>query len=184
MTPVAPGIYTIDRFLAAEECRTRISAAEAVSFDAATVNTRKGAISSPDIRNNSRLLLDDRALAEALWLRLRSAIPGFMSGRQPVGLNERFRFYRYGPSEKFSGHTDAPYQRENGEKSLLTFMVYLNDDFSGGETAFQNVVIKPETGLALLFRHELFHEGKPVIAGRKYVLRSDVMFGPPGTVAG
>jgi hypothetical protein len=60
----------------------------------------------------------------------------------------------------------------------------LSADFSGGETAFQETVIKPELGLALLFRHELFHEGRPVIAGVKYVLRSDVMFGPPGEIRG
>jgi hypothetical protein len=182
--PGPAGIYTIDRFLSAEECRAHISATEAAGYEEATVNTRKGSVANPDIRNNSRLILDDLRLAESLWSRLHSSIPSFLSGRQAIGLNERFRFYRYSPSERFSGHTDAPYERPNGEKSLLTFMVYLSADFSGGETAFQETVIKPELGLALLFRHELFHEGRPVIAGMKYVLRSDVMFGPPGEIRG
>jgi hypothetical protein len=34
--------------------------------------------------------------------------------------------------------------------------------------------------MALVFIHELLHEGAPVIKGRKYVLRSDVMFNPLG----
>ncbi len=41
--------------------------------------------------------------------------------------------------------------------------------------------VTPETGLALLHRHGddcLLHEGRPVIAGTKYILRSDVIFGP------
>jgi len=184
MAQIGPGIFTIDGFLNAEECRSHVRATEAKGYEAATINTRKGALADPDLRNNSRLIADDVELAASLWQRLRPNVPGFISGRQAIGLNERFRFYRYEPSERFSGHSDAPYRRENGEKSLLTFMVYLNDDFSGGETAFQNATIKPETGLALLFRHELFHEGRPVLSGTKYVLRSDVMFGRPGEIAG
>jgi hypothetical protein len=184
MSPIAPGIFTIDGFFSTEECRIHVRATEAKGYEAATINTRKGALADPDVRNNSRLIVDDPDLAATLWQRLQPSVPGFISGRQAIGLNERFRFYRYASSERFSGHSDAPYERENGEKSLLTFMVYLNHDFSGGETAFQNATIKPETGLALLFRHELFHEGCPVISGTKYVLRSDVMFGRPGEITG
>jgi prolyl 4-hydroxylase len=67
--------------------------------------------------------------------------------------------------------------RPNGEQSMLTFMLYLNGDFEGGETNFQSgVSVKPETGMVLVFRHALFHEGAAVTSGRKYVLRSDVMF--------
>jgi hypothetical protein len=32
--------------------------------------------------------------------------------------------------------------------------------------------------MALCFVHELAHEGATVIRGRKYVLRSDVMYSP------
>ena len=41
--------------------------------------------------------------------------------------------------------------------------------------------VTPEAGLALLHRHGdgcLLHEGRPVTAGTKYVLRSDIIFGP------
>jgi hypothetical protein len=38
--------------------------------------------------------------------------------------------------------------------------------------------------MALIFRHELFHEGAEVKSGKKYVLRSDVMYGPVGRLAG
>jgi prolyl 4-hydroxylase len=68
--------------------------------------------------------------------------------------------------------------------SLLTLMVYLNDDFAGGETSFAEVAIVPHRGMALLFRHALFHEGRPVTRGVKYVLRSDVMFAAVGHMSG
>jgi hypothetical protein len=33
--------------------------------------------------------------------------------------------------------------------------------------------------MALLFHHPISHRGDPVIAGRKYVLRTDVMYARP-----
>ncbi|BAB77096.1 hypothetical protein ACN23B_28710 (plasmid) [Anabaena sp. FACHB-709] len=34
----------------------------------------------------------------------------------------------------------------------------------------------PVTGMALCFVHDVVHEGVAVVQGRKYVLRSDVMY--------
>jgi hypothetical protein len=38
--------------------------------------------------------------------------------------------------------------------------------------------------MALVFDHGLIHEGAAVTDGVKYVLRSDVMYGPVGRFAG
>jgi hypothetical protein len=71
-------------------------------------------------------------------------------------------------------------QRANGEQSQLTFLVYLNDGFEGGATAFHagraSLLVRPERGKALVFYHRQLHEGTPVARGRKYVLRADVMY--------
>lgn len=136
------------------------------------------------MRDNDRLIRDDVELAGLLWSRLRAHLPPFLDGRQAIGLNGRFRYYRYQGGQQFSGHVDAAYRRSTGEESRLTLMVYLNDDFDGGETTFLDGTVKPQRGMALAFRHELFHEGRAVTRGRKYVLRTDVMFNPPGRVSG
>ena len=68
------------------------------------------------------------------------------------------------------------YQRSDDEFSQFTLMVYLNDDLQGGETTFTRLSIKPETGTALLFFHQIEHAGAPVTTGVKYVLRTDVMY--------
>ena len=97
-------------------------------------------------------------------------------------LNERFRFYRYDPGQKFALHFDGFFRRDNGEQSELTFMVYLNADFTGGETKFYGddrklrVTVRPQQGMALGFVHLQLHEGARVESGRKYVLRTDVMY--------
>jgi hypothetical protein len=76
-------------------------------------------------------------------------------------------------------HTDGCYRRSNGEESLFTFMIYLNAGILGGATKFENALVIPQAGLALVFDHYLLHEGTRVIEGHKYVLRSDIMYGPP-----
>ena len=55
-------------------------------------------------------------------------------------------------------------------------MIYLNDDFEGGETSFDTISIKGEKGMMLIFLHSLSHEGKEVTKGIKYVLRTDIMY--------
>ncbi len=50
--------------------------------------------------------------------------------------------------------------------------------FDGGATVFHDfgVQVTPRTGSALMFQHQLLHEGCVVQAGVKYVLRTDVMY--------
>jgi hypothetical protein len=38
--------------------------------------------------------------------------------------------------------------------------------------------------MALIFRHECLHEGRPVLDGTKYVLRTDVMYDRIGRMSG
>jgi hypothetical protein len=126
------------------------------------------------------MMLDDKQLAAVLWERVEPFINTIeFPGMRPVGVNERLRFYRYDPGQVFRWHRDGFYQRPNGQRSRLTYMVYLNDDFEGGETKFREprpIDVKPRKRMALLFSHPLMHEGASVTSGRKYVLRTDVMY--------
>ena len=55
-------------------------------------------------------------------------------------------------------------------------MIYLNDDYEGGETKFNMTSVKGRKGMALVFLHSLPHEGAEVKSGIKYVLRTDIMY--------
>ena len=57
----------------------------------------------------------------------------------------------------------------------FSVIIYLNEGFAGGGTAFDEVAVSPQTGAAIVFAHELMHEGLPVSQGIKRVLRTDVM---------
>ena len=181
---LAEGVYLVPDLLTPEECRESVAFSEARGNEPAPITTLAGFAMRPDIRNNTRVIVDDVERAEALWRRVRGELPGLYRGRQAIGLNERLRFYRYDPGERFAPHRDGAYRRDNGEASLLTFLVYLNEGFEGGETVVEGRSITPRQGMALIFEHQLLHEGAAVTRGRKYVLRSDVMFGRFGQVRG
>ena len=168
-------IFTIDNFMTAEECQQWIEFCESKGFEAAGLTQGTRQVINKSIRNNQRLFYDSLELAETLWQRTQPYLPE-LEDIKGVGLNERFRFYKYFPGHQFKMHQDGRFRRNAKEWSVFTFMVYLNEDMLGGEMKFLDYVIKPETGKALIFRHELAHEGSMVYKGVKYVLRSDVMF--------
>lgn len=170
-------IYTIEHFLSEEECDQLIAQAEAIGFEEAKVNIDGGQKMMKMIRDNERILYTDQVLAFRLWKRLRSYIRPVIGNSYAIGLNEMFRFYKYSPGQRFKMHRDGKYQRNETEFSYYTFMVYLNDDYEGGQTRFESgEFVAPKKGLALIFEHSLKHEGARLQSGNKYVLRSDVMF--------
>lgn len=169
-------VWTIPGFLDPVACRDLITFSEHIGYNEAEVSFSQGAKMMKGLRNNYRLLYEDTALSGQLWERLKDHCPPTLDGAAAIGLNEQFRFYRYESEQRFKRHVDGRFRRNDFEESRITFMIYLNDDFEGGETAFDDVTIRPETGMALCFFHELRHEGCPVVDGVKYVLRSDVMY--------
>ena len=113
-------------------------------------------------------------------------------------LNPLFRLCKYNPMGHFGPHYDSDYIVDPCLlRSLKTFMIYLNDDYEGGQTSFVDchdmyldpdrgiycsppdkvfAQLKARTGDLLVFDHKILHEGMQVISGQKYIMRSDVMY--------
>ena len=122
-----------------------------------------------------------------------------------TGLNERLRILRYDPGCYFLPHYDGRYVRGNelgpkrkGETSRLSLLLYLNDGYEGGRTRFlrhsgrnkrhdngrrnnklNDIDVDARQGSVLLFDHDCYHEGEFLKKGRKYVVRTDVMYKNP-----
>jgi predicted 2-oxoglutarate/Fe(II)-dependent dioxygenase YbiX len=186
MNHIKDGAFTIPNILSDLECAMLIDRAETIGFAAATVSLATGAQLMTGVRNNDRVKFEDSELAHLLETRLENAI---RNDNARARLNERFAVYRYDPGQRFKRHQDGVISTDDGlETSRQTVLVYLNQDCEGGETVFSDVdrsgsqikfletPVTPETGMALIFDHELWHEGKPVTAGRKYVLRTDILY--------
>lgn len=168
--------YSVDNLLNQVECEEYITWSENDGYGEAPITTAFGPVMNKAVRNNERVILDDRSLAQLLYKKVKPFVIDRFQGMKAIGLNERFRFYRYTPGQYFNWHMDGAYRRNYKQVSLFTLMFYLNDDFSGGRTEFNNFKVHPQAGRALFFYHRQEHKGDDVLTGCKYVIRTDVMY--------
>ncbi len=199
--PNVPGAFRILNLLSDTECDQFIAISDTLGFhDDAPVSLPR------HIRHNTNVnWVVDESVDGPLWERSRQFFAtSTFSGLEPVGLNARFRFYRYGPGDYFAAHTDGAWpgsRVRNGELvtdaygdrvSEITFLMFLSDGYEGGRTLFQ--VTDPETGetavfpvatpkgAALCFPHgrhpdHCLHAGETIVSQFKYIIRSDVLYG-------
>lgn len=87
----------------------------------------------------------------------------------------KMKKYTVGTEQQFKDHTDV--SDHSSARRFLVFIVYLNDDFTGGETVFNRTgdAIKPVQGMLLMFPPlwTYLHHARKVISGRsKYFVGS------------
>lgn len=91
---------------------------------------------------------------------------------------ETLALLRYSPGQEYRPHFDFVKGAEN--RRLMTALIYLNDDYEGGETAFvrTGMKVKGKIGDVILFRNEgadggpnplSEHAGLPITRGVKYL---------------
>lgn len=169
-----PLLWTVPNVYSAAEC------AELIERAAPTLATN-----NPVYRDQDRVIVDDPTMASELFRRLEPHLPQRMGELRIVGLNERLRFYRYAPGQRFLPHMDHWYRPAPNRITLHTVLVYFNGDFAGGETRFSEQLertVVPSPGLVAIFQHKVRHEGCEVRVGRKYAMRTDVIFEAQGDI--
>lgn len=181
----ADNIFTLKGVLSEEESKWLIARGEKWGFEQSTVYSSEADdnIVAKHIRDNHRVLETFPALSTAVWNAVERFFPDEIDGKKKLGLYPLWRYYRYHTGQNFAPHQDhVVFGDKDGEldgtESRYTFLLYLNGESEGGETAFPNAnaQVTPTTGMALAFRHENWHEGKTVLGGLKYVVRSDVLY--------
>jgi hypothetical protein len=163
-------IWQVPDVLGPEICRQWISLAEQGHWDRDAILEN-----TPPTRSAARARVDAGEIFKKIAAVVPSTISGFDLLRVP---DERMIFLRYGVGDHFGVHRDAPYIPDADSRSLYTMMIYLNDEFLGGETGFPglNRVIRPKTGMALIFPHRVQHQGLPVERGIKYALHTFIVY--------
>lgn len=144
----APCAFLIHNLFTSDECAHLIQRAQETGFEKATVEGPDGEqITRSDIRSCGRCIIDDVALADSIFEKVRDAIRGMHPFEEKVmhapwvsssnnssaqhnnniendkitavGLNERLRFMKYTKGHFFAPHQDISYTRgsEFGEKA-------------------------------------------------------------------
>jgi hypothetical protein len=174
-----PFIFEIPNILTETECDQWIDRIRSTGTEPAPINTARGVEIDAQIRNNRRVIFDDVEWANDLFDRVKDHVPQEIHGMILAGANERLRCYEYLPGHRFAPHSDGAFIRNEDERSWYTYIIYLNEEFEGGETVFlvePEVVIKPRTGAGLFFQHPIIHEGALATSGIKYAARTDLMY--------
>jgi prolyl 4-hydroxylase len=170
MKKASEGIWITTSLLSLDECTSIIEAAEANRFNVAHMYEEFG-------RHNHETFLESSDAAERLMSRLDTDVSQESSINFRVkAIGKSLECYRYDKGEFIAPHTDAAVEIQPNIWSEFTLVLYLNEDFEGGETAFPSLGLKirPRRGEAVLFMQSLPHEGAIVIRGRKYILRTGV----------
>jgi hypothetical protein len=192
--------FLLRNLLTAEECNDLIAQAESFGLADSGYSsdiriTDRVSVMGDDL---SSLLFDRaRPFLQDVVVPIDGVVPqgvNFSMGRgrwQPVGLNPCLRGCRYRPGGFFCPHFDGGFDMSQRVRSIKTFMLYLNEDFEGGRTRFYNesqpryrggepeneiCALRPETGSCLVFNHRITHDGEELLAGVKYILRTEVMY--------
>lgn len=110
-----------------------------------------------------------KLLQEAIFPELKNYVQDYTNQNLVM---DTFALVKYTEGQFFKEHSDGA---ENLGRAL-SIVIYLNDDYEGGEIYFrnQNLTMKPRAKSMVLFpsTDEFLHEAKPVISGTKYAIVS------------
>jgi len=182
-----PRVVTIPGFIRAELCDVLIESARG-SLERARVydaSSRRDLVEAHRSNSIANFNVDSVELVHSLLQARMSAACGVSERKM-----EAPTVLHYSQGEQFQNHYDfvdpgstTDYAGEiarNGQR-IITFLVYLNDDYDGGETAFPKLDIahKGRRGEALFFTNALadlspdlrmLHAGRPPIRGEKWIV--------------
>ena len=171
----SPWAVASDSFLTPAECAYLRSALEQELQPSVVVDPATGRMIPHPVRTSDGAVYG--VFAEDLVV---SAINRRIAGLSGTGLaqGEPLQLLRYRPGAEYRAHMDALPSEPN--QRVMTCLVYLSDDYEGGETRFLRTGLdfKGRTGDALLFRNAKadgspdpmsLHAGLPVARGVKYI---------------
>ena len=89
---ISEDAFILKNILTEEECRSLIRRTEEIGYSDAKIISGGKQIVAKEMRNNKRVIIDDRYLASEVWTKASPYVPEKLDGYNVVGLNERFRF--------------------------------------------------------------------------------------------
>lgn len=145
--PTVPGAFQLLNVLSMSECQRLIERTEKEGY------TQEAAISLPrSVRHNDNFTwVADEKTHDIIWKRCAAFFHDrekVYENKKPLGLNKRFRFYKYGVGDFFRPHTDGSWPGSaivnkklitdvfRDRYSQMTFLIFLSEGYEGGATRF------------------------------------------------
>jgi len=188
----APSIRLFRSFMSRDECGFLVELAEARLRPALIFHEARKCFISDPLRDSDAAgfpIVLEWPFVHALNRRIAAA-----SGTE-VAQGEPLQVLRYAPGQQYRPHLDAVPGMAN--QRILTALIWLNDDYDGGETRFleSGLAAKGRQGDLMIFANALpdgrpdpatRHAGEPVNAGVKLLASRWIRARPaaPGTAFG
>jgi hypothetical protein len=133
--------------------------------------------------------------SELIFSRIKALLPETYLDKKGIewtlsGISDCIHYTHIKENQMIGLHSDtgSVFDPIKNRYSKFTLLTYLTDDFCGGETVYyvdeEKIEIKPETNKTIIFDIELFHEGKNVLKGNKYWLKTDLIYSRPPEMSG
>lgn len=173
----APEVRLFPSLFSAAECRYIIDVATPALRPSFVIDPVTGGEVPNPVRTSEGTafpFVDENPAVHALNRRLAAA------SRTDVRAGEPLQVLRYARGQQYREHSDALPGVAPTQQRVLTFLVYLNEDYEGGETVFPrlSVKVRGRLGDGLLFRNasaqgapdpRALHAGLPVTQGVKHL---------------
>lgn len=171
----SPDVRLFPALFSSDECDFLIERSQPSLQPSLVVDPQSGRQVPNPVRTSDAVafpLVIESPAIHALCRRLAAASETHVKQGEPL------QVLRYRSGQEYRPHFDAIGDADN--QRTLTFLVYLNDDYEGGETEFitSGLKVKGKRGDGLLFRnadltgapdYNSRHAGLPVTAGEKYL---------------
>jgi hypothetical protein len=164
MIKILPNVYT------KKECTDIIDYSKKLGYSDVLTNKFGEEFKDKAFRDDQGVAIENKEFSKELLSRIKDQIC-----EKNLKINPFIRFSKYNPkSNGTRTHVDSVL-KQDGYKSKYTVILYLNTISSGGETEFENSIVKCIQGQILIFDQSLSHCGLPTNTNEKYTARTDIL---------
>ena len=190
-------IFKISSVFSPLECQKLIEFSEQIQFQEEKFITDLGeGIKTPEqnrinvnkeILNFSHLIIHDETnkFTNQIYNRIKQYLPETFDDVKEKKqwkvkkLHETHTICKYALNQQFKPQTPGISNKlADGTGKKYSVIIYVNDDYKGGETEFNKYVVDPELGSAVVFYNKFIHVSAPLQSGTKYLFLTDAIYEP------
>jgi hypothetical protein len=218
LSTVDPSAFITENAVSETENRYIMNFLQDVAWQPVSVTGMQGNYEPGDTIGSWRASSFQEAYAQELFNRIKPNLPNVKecnektntdwdnhSEWEPIGVNPLLRFIKYTDGGLLIPHYDAPYIASEDTRTLMSLVIYLDNDpdVTGGALHFLNdkqagipvterdlndltepagnddvlLSMTPKANSAVLFDHRILHESQKLTGtGQKTIIRTDIMY--------